>query len=1300
MTAYLQNPHVCGDHVAFICENDVWTVTRSVKAVQSATRVTNDHCASNCLFSPDGEWIAYTSKVTDVEQVYVVPRLGGRPQQVTNIPSKCTLVAWTLDGSAVVVCTDAREYAPGFEELYHVPVFVTAEPGDAGVGVTTTTSKFVNTPLDQALGYGHLHHISFNPLNQKQFVCGRHTLDPIQEKWKGYRGGRSGMLFITENGGKSFSKLSTQDGVQALDNLSCPAFGPDHRIYLCAELVTSAQDSWRQATGNVFSLLPSGQDLKQHTAHDEFYARHLAIDATAKVAVYQCAGQLWQLDLNTDESQPLLIRCATSKLLVRPYITDPLWYYSELRMHPLGHAMLMVTRGHLFSLTVSDGPAIECVPPRKRSSKAKQAQLAKADVTLSAQTKRKGKGQANTDEQEDGDGDGDGDVEDEGEKVDLEGLEEAQPIVDFSDLSVSILAADYLGDGEIVALCTGPSSDVPFQLVKFVHESTTTPTVEVAGISSQRVEIKSSTSLAKPSQFVASPCSKNHSVAYCTDTTQLHLIRIKSKGKLVTEQTHTASLDVIDSSDVEDGIYDPTWSHDGGYLAYVKLTTDTTSIITLYRLETKARIQVTCGVYMEYSPCFSYCGNYLYFLSQREFEPIEDELQFGYSFTKASKPFVLALSQDALSPFYRRAKAPGACSDESDDDSTDDDCSEEDSDVSEEDDGVEKSGFGDPVRVDEAGLQERLASIPVPTGIYSDLQCLSNGSLLYIRREAQSELVGRHSVDEDPDDDEDGVLFRFDFETKSEVRIANKVETAVGSYDGNSQLVLCLDGGEYSLYGMAAGEAEEDDLDPDELEDEVSVDDRIVLEIDPLVEWQSMYAQAWLYAHRQFWDPDMNGVDWHCMYTRFKPLLARISCRSEFEDVLLELLSELRSSHAYISEGDNAAFGGRQDHYRTELATLGCDYTWSERDKGYIVCNILQGDVWREDGGPLAKLGTGLMSGDVLLAINGRKLTRSMTPTKLLRHCAGKKVALTFKKGNKRSHGLVAAFQHLSLSVPSTMDKEQKSDGSEKASQTTTGRAGKETKQGKEKQKSKSKKHLKAQKALQAQHTAAAHLKTCQVTPLTLENLLHAQYRDWVTHNQRLVHTASQSQIGYVHVPDMEETGFAEFHRYFLVESSKPGLIVDIRWNEGGFVSELLLEKLSRRVLGWEVPRYARRSQFPSHAVQGPIVLLVDENTSSDGDIMAHTFRQLKLGTIVGKRTWGGSHATTDETMLDGTELYIAVSAFKPAEGLDTIENKGVDVDVEVDILPHHAKQHVDPQLSAAVQVCLDQLHSDQPPPP
>eukprot|EP00049_Salpingoeca_infusionum_P015526 m.303157 g.303157 ORF g.303157 m.303157 type:complete len:102 (+) comp15892_c0_seq8:76-381(+) len=91
MTAYLQNPHVCGDHVAFICENDVWTVTRSVKAVQSATRVTNDHCASNCLFSPDGEWIAYTSKVTDVEQVYVVPRLGGRPQQVTNIPSKCTV---------------------------------------------------------------------------------------------------------------------------------------------------------------------------------------------------------------------------------------------------------------------------------------------------------------------------------------------------------------------------------------------------------------------------------------------------------------------------------------------------------------------------------------------------------------------------------------------------------------------------------------------------------------------------------------------------------------------------------------------------------------------------------------------------------------------------------------------------------------------------------------------------------------------------------------------------------------------------------------------------------------------------------------------------------------------------------------------------------------------------------------------------------------------------------------------------------------------------------------------------------
>ena len=92
------------------------------------------------------------------------------------------------------------------------------------------------------------------------------------------------------------------------------------------------------------------------------------------------------------------------------------------------------------------------------------------------------------------------------------------------------------------------------------------------------------------------------------------------------------------------------------------------------------------------------------------------------------------------------------------------------------------------------------------------------------------------------------------------------------------------------------------------------------------------------------------------------------------------------------------------------------------------------------------------------------------------------------------------------------------------------------------------------------------------------------------------VHEKTEGKVGYVHIPDMARRGYAEFHRGFLAEVSYPGLLIDVRYNGGGHVSQLLLEKLSRRRIGYDVPRWGAPHPYPDASVLGPMVAVTNEN--------------------------------------------------------------------------------------------------------
>jgi tricorn protease len=218
------------------------------------------------------------------------------------------------------------------------------------------------------------------------------------------------------------------------------------------------------------------------------------------------------------------------------------------------------------------------------------------------------------------------------------------------------------------------------------------------------------------------------------------------------------------------------------------------------------------------------------------------------------------------------------------------------------------------------------------------------------------------------------------------------------------------------------------------------------------------------------------------------------------------------------------------------------------------------------------------------------------------------------------------------------------------------------------------------------------------VTIKTLRDDRPARYREWVEANRRRVHEASNGQLGYVHIPDMGPRGYAEFHRAFLAESVRDGLVVDVRFNGGGNVSQLILEKLARRRVGYVVQRWGEPASYPSYALPGPLVALTNEFAGSDGDIFCHVFKLLGLGPLIGKRTWGGVVGISLRGRLaDGGITTQPEYSFWFTDVGWRVENYGADPDIEVDIAPQDHAAGRDTQLDRAIDEALRRL-AEHPP--
>jgi tricorn protease len=269
-------------------------------------------------------------------------------------------------------------------------------------------------------------------------------------------------------------------------------------------------------------------------------------------------------------------------------------------------------------------------------------------------------------------------------------------------------------------------------------------------------------------------------------------------------------------------------------------------------------------------------------------------------------------------------------------------------------------------------------------------------------------------------------------------------------------------------------------------------------------------------------------------------------------------------------------------------------------------------------------MGVGVSEGDTILAVNGRSLSRAVSPQSLLVHQAGQRVELRV------------------------------------ANQT-----------GK---------------------------KPRTVVVKTLSDDTPARYREWVESNRARVLEQTKGRVGYLHIPNMGAVGYAEFHRSYLSQLDNEALIVDVRHNGGGNVSQIILEKLSRRRVGYDLQRWGEPEPYPSDSVLGPVVCLSDEHAGSDGDIFTHCFKLMKIGPVVGKRTWGGvvgiwpRHELADGSLTTQPEF-----AFWFSDVGWGVENYGTDPDHDVDIAPHEYAAGNDPQLDKAITLVMTALERQQP---
>lgn len=1286
MTAgYYRYPTIHKNNVVFVSEDDLWSVSASGGTARRLTSNLGE--VSNPVLSPDGKQLAFVGRDEGPPEVYIMPAEGGSARRLTFLGSLCRVVGWNPEGTHILFCSSYGQITFGTMSLFQI------------------AADSVNGEAEE-LPYGPVRSVTFGP--KGQMVIGRNGGDPA--RWKRYRGGTAGHLWIRSKAPKTGSANLAGDFaplLAALDgNIATPMWltvKGRNRIFFVSD---------HEGIANLYSCTPKGKDLRRHTDHEEYFVRFPSTDG--KRIVYHAGADIYVYDAAKDSAKLLKVKYLSPRVQRNRKFVSTLANLESADFYPSGKAVTVISRGKPFTLYHQDGPSYQH-GERNGIRYRHPIWFNDGDRLLMLSDK-------------------DGEeafeihfMDLDKEPLTLEGLDIGRPIrckmsptadkLALTNHRHELILIDLEGVGKLQEDTADPNADEAPSNASGAKETRSKGKDEETANSD--AEGDSGDADIRPYLTIVDHSPHNpisdfdwapdgnwlaYDFSATMQTTCIRLYRLPDP-EADDESLHEGAIHTVTQPVLDD--LRPSFDPEGKYLYFLSRR--------------------------EFNP--TYDGLHFDLGFPMGMRPYLITLQ-----ADLPNPFIPRPDDDDDLPSENAGEESNdddEPKDEADDTGTDDDTDSEDSDAA--DDGSEEEAGEDgedaddegssedgalaaeeasvaasesvdadddsasetdeedqdssagekadeakaddeknddkeaddkkaddkeaddkakkaekpKIKIDLEGIERRVLAFPVPEGRYGQIAGVS-GKAVFTVYPVSTGVLGNRRWD---DEQYQGATLRsYDFREYRSDLLADRVGSFKLSRD--RKRLLYYSGGRVRVIG--AGEKAPPSTGGNARKSGWVDLSRIRVSVDRPSEWHQMLREAWRLQRDHFWSDTMSGIDWIKVYERYSPLVSRVSTRGELSDLIWEMQGELGTSHAYEFGGDY-----RYSPYYSQ-GFLGTKFKWNAEEKGYEIGTPVLGDPWDPYAtSPLAGPGTDVRAGDILVAINGQRLDEETSPSQLLVNYAWTEVLLTFKSrppanGDENPSESDSSETAKSENTKLT-DKQENSASDGTQDGAPDGNSGKTDSK-----------------------PAPPPYRNLSVKTLFSET--PAYYRDWVEHNRKQVHEATEGRVGYVHIPDMSAYGYAEFHRGFLAEIDRDGLVVDVRYNGGGHVSQLILEKLARRRIGFDMSRWGQPVPYPADSVAGPMVALTNEQAGSDGDIFCHCFKLMKLGPLIGKRTWGGVIGIAPKvSLVDGSITTQPEYSFWFEDVGWSVENYGTDPDIEVEYAPQDYAAGVDPQLDRAI---------------
>jgi len=423
-------------------------------------------------------------------------------------------------------------------------------------------------------------------------------------------------------------------------------------------------------------------------------------------------------------------------------------------------------------------------------------------------------------------------------------------------------------------------------------------------------------------QPIWSPDSKF--LVYSDRTLDLKILNVKTQKERVIAHANTEELRHY------------RFSPDSKWVTYTRNSDNNQKAVWVYNVENGNNQQLTSDKYNDMSPVFSNDGNYIFFLSNRDFNLDFSDFEFHYLYNDATRIYAMALTSESPALFREQIEHDNDMQEKSNADGTDADVR---------------------VTIEPDGIQHRIINFPLSTSDYRNLIPVKDG-LLYITKDG---------------------LHKYDIHEEKDQVMLSGARQAKLSADG-SKLLYHAD----KDYGIV-------DLAPNQKAGDGKLNfENMEMKIDPREEWNQIFTDGWRIFRDYFYVKNMHGVDWKAIYDKYEELLPHVSHRADLDYLLSEMVAESNAGHAYVNYGDF----DRVD--RIETGLLGARLKADKNARRFVIDKIFKGENWHSDRrAPLTRQGVNVEEGDYLLAINGNEVRVGENPYKHLENTVGELVEIT-----------------------------------------------------------------------------------------------------------------------------------------------------------------------------------------------------------------------------------------------------------------------------------------------------------------